>query len=189
MSSSPTCTCMSSPPLPVATACGSYPSSITDAQWMILARLLPAPGNTRGKGGRPEKHDRRRVLDALFYLVRGGLAWRQLPAEFPPWQTVYTVFTRWPTAGTWQAIHDAPAQPNHEPSSQTTSHVHHHPPVPARGHAYAERHQPATAHPAGSVRARLAAPLPNGPRADARTAHAGFPRRRRSPHLPRAALP
>jgi len=38
--------------------------------------LLPAPGNTAGHGGRPEKHPRRRMLDAIFYLVRGGLAWR-----------------------------------------------------------------------------------------------------------------
>jgi transposase len=66
-------------------ACGFYPSSsLTDAQWAIIEPLLPAPGNTAGRGGRPEKHPRRLVLDAIFYLVRGGIAWRQLPAEFPP---------------------------------------------------------------------------------------------------------
>ncbi|WP_370651755.1 IS5 family transposase [Frankia sp. Cj3] len=87
---------------------GFYPSStITDAQWRVLEPLLPAPGNRAGKGGRPEKHARRRVLDAIFYLVRGGLAWRQLPVEFPPWRTVYGLFVRWRTAGSWQAIHDA----------------------------------------------------------------------------------
>ena len=63
-------------------------------QWALLEPLLPAPGNTAGHGGRPEKHPRRWMLDANFYLVRGGLAWRQLPAEFPPAKTVYGLFCR-----------------------------------------------------------------------------------------------
>jgi transposase len=50
----------------------------------MLAPLLPAAGSTGGRGGRPEKWDRRLVLDAIFYLVRGGIAWRALPADFPP---------------------------------------------------------------------------------------------------------
>jgi transposase len=79
---------------------------MTDAQWALLAPLLPPPGNTAGRGGRPEKHDRRRVLDAIFYLVRGGLAWRQLPAEFPPATTVYGVFRRWAASGAWARLHD-----------------------------------------------------------------------------------
>lgn len=105
LSSSPNCACMSSTGR-LAPVCGVYPSSITDTQWLILHALLPPPGNRTSKGGRPEKHDRRRVLDAIFYLVRGGLAWRQLPAEFPPWQTVYAIFMRWQQAGVWQRIHD-----------------------------------------------------------------------------------
>ena len=52
-------------------------------QWALLEPLLPAPGNTAGHGGRPEKHPRRRMLDAIFYLVRGGLAWRQLQMRTP----------------------------------------------------------------------------------------------------------
>ena len=54
-----------------------YPPDVTDAQWALLEPLLPAPGNTAGHGGRPEKHDRRRrMLDAIFHLVprRAGLA-------------------------------------------------------------------------------------------------------------------
>lgn len=85
-----------------------YPaSSITDAQWVVLEPLLPPPGNTRGRGGRPEKHPRRRILDAIFYLVRGGIAWAALPREFPPHQTVYGIFGRWTRHGVWQQIHDA----------------------------------------------------------------------------------
>ena len=56
---------------------------------MIEPLLLPA--NT---GGRPEKHPRRTVVDAIFYVVRTGCSWRQRPAVFPPWQTVYWYFVR-----------------------------------------------------------------------------------------------
>lgn len=85
-----------------------YPaSSITDAQWAVLEQLLPPPGNTGGRGGQAEKHSRRLVLDAIFYLVRGGIAWAALPHEFPPHQTIYGLFARWTRHGGWQQIHDA----------------------------------------------------------------------------------
>ncbi|MCJ0907292.1 IS5 family transposase [Rhodococcus sp. ARC_M6] len=85
-----------------------YPSSsVTDAQWAILEPLLPPAGNTQGHGGRPEKHCRRVILDSIFYVVRGGIAWRQLPSEFPPSTTVWAIFARWVRAGVWQRIHDA----------------------------------------------------------------------------------
>ncbi len=82
-----------------ATPCGCgchtrtrrYGSDTTDAQWAILAPMLPAPGLT----GRPEKHYRRTILDAIFYLVDNGVRWRDLPADFPPWQTVYGFLARW----------------------------------------------------------------------------------------------
>jgi transposase len=91
-----------------APRCPFYPSSsVDDAQWAVLEPLLPLPGNAAGKGGRPEKHPRRVVLDAIFYLVRGGIAWRQLPSDFPPAKTVYDVFRRWALAGVWQRVHDA----------------------------------------------------------------------------------
>jgi transposase len=112
MSVSPVCSCLSCPTHHGAgshrQACGFYPSSsLTDDQWALLEPLLPPPGNTAGRGGRPEKHDRRRVLDAIFYLVRGGIAWRALPTEFPPATTVYGIFRRWTAAGVWARLHDA----------------------------------------------------------------------------------
>jgi transposase len=112
MSVSPVCSCLSCPThTPAAgrpSACGFYPSSsMTDAQWALVETLLPPPGNTAGRGGRPEKHPRRRVLDAIFYVVRGGIAWAALPAEFPPAKTVYGVFRRWVRAGAWTRVHDA----------------------------------------------------------------------------------
>jgi transposase len=84
-----------------------YSSSVTDAEWAVLEPLLPAPGSTAGRGGRPEKHCRRVIVDAILYIVRGGIAWRQLPVEFPPAGTVYAVFARWARGGAWQRILDA----------------------------------------------------------------------------------
>ena len=68
----------------------SCSSSLTDTQWALIRPMLPAPK----KRGRPPT-DRRRVLDAILYVLRGGIQWRLMPAEFPPWQTVYHVFRQW----------------------------------------------------------------------------------------------
>jgi transposase len=77
-----------------------YPSDTTDEQWALIEPLLPQV-NT---GGRPEKHARREIVDAILYLVRGGCAWRQLPVDFPPWQTVYWYFVRWEQAKVTERI-------------------------------------------------------------------------------------
>jgi transposase len=68
-----------------------YPSDLTGEQWKLIEPLLPAVN----RGGRPEKHPRRAIVDAILYVVRSGCSWRQLPADFPPWQTVYWYFVRW----------------------------------------------------------------------------------------------
>jgi transposase len=106
------CSCVSCPAHPASdrkpVSCGFYPSSsTTDLQWALIEPLLPTPGNTRGRGGRPEKHPRRVVLDAIFYVVRGGIAWAALPVGFPPFKTVYGLFRRWAAAGVWTRVHDA----------------------------------------------------------------------------------
>ena len=108
MPSSPISPCPSCPPHAAGGhGCAVYSSSVTDAEWAILEPLLPAPGGTAGRGGRPEKHCRRVIVDAILYIVRGGIAWRQLPVEFPPAATVYAVFARWARSGAWQRILDA----------------------------------------------------------------------------------
>ncbi len=89
MSVSLACQCLSCPAhggsVTTPSPCPLYPSSsMTDAQWAVLQPLLPPPGDTTGKGGRPEKHPRRVILDAIFYLARGGIAWRQMPADSRP---------------------------------------------------------------------------------------------------------
>jgi transposase len=83
-----------------------YPSDTTDQEWAMLEPLLPPPACTQSCGGRPEAHPRREVIDAIRYLVHNGCVWRALPADFPPWRTVYGCFARWTADGTLDRVHD-----------------------------------------------------------------------------------
>ena len=83
-----------------------YPSDTTEAQWALLDPLLPDPAWLTGQGGRPERHCRRQVVDAIFYLVDNSTKWRALPADFPPWSTVYNHFATWEKAGLTQQVLD-----------------------------------------------------------------------------------
>src|SRR6266540_5875506 len=82
----------------------SYPSSMTDQEWAIIQPLLDPPA--RPHGGRPPKHSLRLIVDAIRYLVRSGGAWRLLPGDFPPWQTVYWWFAKWASDHTLDHLHD-----------------------------------------------------------------------------------
>ena len=84
-----------------------YPSDVTDAQWAELDPLLPDPACLAGRGGRWEKHCRRLIVDAIGYVVDNGIKWRALPADFPPWQTVYKRFAAWEKVGASQRLLDA----------------------------------------------------------------------------------
>ena len=75
-----------------------YPSDLTDAQWQIIAPLLP-PAKS---GGRPRTVDLREVINGIFYLNRSGCAWRMLPHEFPPWGTVHYYARQWRLDGVWE---------------------------------------------------------------------------------------
>lgn len=76
----------------------AYPTDVTDAEWAVLAPLIPAPK----PGGRPRLHERRELVNAMRYVLRGGIAWRALPHDLPPWQTVYHYFRLWRIDGTWE---------------------------------------------------------------------------------------
>ena len=65
--------------------------------------LIPGPA----KLGRPPRYGKRAILNAIFYVVRGGCAWRMLPTEMPPWRIVYHYFMRWRQDGRWLLMHDA----------------------------------------------------------------------------------
>jgi putative transposase len=78
-----------------------YPSDLHDDEWALLAPLIP-PAKP---GGRPRSVNIRRVLNGLFYILRTGCAWRYLPREYGPWQTVYYYFRQWRLDGTWAHMH------------------------------------------------------------------------------------
>lgn len=72
---------------------------LTDEQWELIADLFPAPKRT----GRPPR-DRRQVVDGILWILRTGSPWRDLPAEFGPWGTVWDLFDTWNEDGTLEAI-------------------------------------------------------------------------------------
>ena len=80
----------------------AYSSNLTQAQWELLESLIP-PAKP---GGRPRKVEIWAVLNAIFYVLTQGCTWRNLPADFPSWQTVYTYFRNWRKDKTWLKIHD-----------------------------------------------------------------------------------
>jgi putative transposase len=77
-----------------------YPSDLTDAEWQILGPLLPPPSET----GRHRSWPMREMMNAIFFVLRGGCPWRMLPAHFPPHQTVYRWFTRFRDDRTWDRL-------------------------------------------------------------------------------------
>jgi putative transposase len=81
----------------------TYPTDLSDAEWECIEPHLPTPK----ADGQPRIHPLRELLDAIFYIVRSGCAWRLLPHEFPPWKTVHHYFRTWRIDGTWRKLHAA----------------------------------------------------------------------------------
>ena len=81
----------------------AYLTDLSDAEWECIEGLLPTPENE----GRPRLHSLREILNAIFYVVRSGCAWRLLPHDFPPWKTVYHYFRLWRVDRTWERMHAA----------------------------------------------------------------------------------
>ena len=80
-----------------------YPSDLTDAQWELIAELLPSAKAT----GRPREVNLREVINTILYLNRTGCQWDMLPHDLLPKSTVYDYFATWRDEGTWQKIVDA----------------------------------------------------------------------------------
>ena len=79
-----------------------YPSDLSDQEWALIADLMePNPS-----GGRPPKHARRDILDAIFYVAKTGCQWRYIPKNLPPWNAVYMQFLRWRDNGKIEQIYD-----------------------------------------------------------------------------------
>ena len=81
----------------------SYPSSLTDPEWEIVRSIIPET-HMAGRG-RPCTHSKREILDAILYIVRGGVPWRMVPNDLPHWKTVYHYFRLWAKLGHWERIH------------------------------------------------------------------------------------
>jgi putative transposase len=77
-----------------------YSTDLTKAQWKVIKPLLP-----KEEKGRPPRVDRKRIVNALCFVVVTGLQWRLLPKSFPAWQTVYYHFRRWSQKGEWRRLH------------------------------------------------------------------------------------
>jgi transposase len=75
---------------------------LTDEQWALLETML-SPACARGR----PRSDLRRMLNAIFWLLRTGAPWRDLPERYGPWQTVYEWFHRWRADGTWDRMLEA----------------------------------------------------------------------------------
>jgi transposase len=79
-----------------------YSSDLTDAQWMAIKDVVPAPK----PGGRPAKYSRREVLNAMLYLRHNGCIWRALPNDLPPWNLVFWYHMNWRHSGLLDLIND-----------------------------------------------------------------------------------
>src|SRR5258708_38760131 len=77
------------------------PTALSDKEWALLEPLVPAVKS----GGRPARWERREIANAIFYVARSGCTWRQLPHDFPPWQTVFYSFRTWRRDVTLEALH------------------------------------------------------------------------------------
>ncbi len=76
-----------------------YATDVTDAQWSILLNLLQRP-----RVGRPLALSLRQIVNAIFYVLRTGCQWRNLPNDFPNYNSVYYHFRKWSQDGTWQMV-------------------------------------------------------------------------------------
>jgi transposase len=77
-----------------------YPSDVKDEEWDFVAPYLTLMTEEAPQRG----HDLREVFNGMRYVVRGGLAWRMIPNDLPPWSTVYQQSQRWIAAGVFEAM-------------------------------------------------------------------------------------
>lgn len=73
---------------------------LTDVQWAVLERLLPAPK----RSGRPSLWTRRQLIDGIRWRIRVGAPWRDIPRQYGSWSAVYALFRRWQRNGTWKRM-------------------------------------------------------------------------------------
>ena len=74
---------------------------LTDFEWSVIEPLLPM--DRRG----PKPKNNRQIINGMFYVLRAGSPWRDLPERYGPYTTVYNRFNRWRKAGIWDRLMDA----------------------------------------------------------------------------------
>ncbi|MCB0832834.1 MAG: IS5 family transposase [Bacteroidetes bacterium] len=74
---------------------------LSDEEWAVIEPLLPQVG--RG----PKRKEDRKILNGIFYILRTGAPWRDLPERYGPYTTVYNRYNRWGERGVWKGIFDA----------------------------------------------------------------------------------
>ncbi|WP_327160391.1 IS5 family transposase [Streptomyces zaomyceticus] len=79
---------------------------MSDAEWTIVRDAMPVPAWLEGRGGQSGATATGKLVDAVRYLVAGGIAWRAVPADFPAWDRVYAFFRRWRDRGLVDEFHD-----------------------------------------------------------------------------------
>src|SRR5262245_19109659 len=82
---------------------------LTDAQWVLLDRLIPEPQRRKDGRGCPWR-DLREVLDGILFILRTGCAWADLPKRYPPYQTCHRRFQQWVCSGILRGVLDAVAE-------------------------------------------------------------------------------
>src|SRR4051794_2898813 len=80
-----------------------YPTDLKDEEWALIAGLF----TKSKKRGKKPNNDMRRIVDGCFYLLRGGIAWRMMPHDLPPWKEVYYYLDKWRKNGKWERINQA----------------------------------------------------------------------------------
>lgn len=79
-----------------------YPSDLTDGDWALIEKYF----ERTNKRGAVSEHDKRAIVNAILYVTRGGIQWRMMPSDFPPWGTVYDHYRNWCMRGVWQKVLD-----------------------------------------------------------------------------------
>ena len=80
-----------------------YPSDLTDAEWALVERFIPAAK----RGGNKRTVNLREVANGLMYILSTGCQWRAIPKDLPPRSTLYDYFDLWSWDGTLDRIHQA----------------------------------------------------------------------------------
>lgn len=83
-----------------------YQSDLSNEEWALIEHHFK-PEDPRGRAC---KHSKKLIVDAILYVVKGGITWRMLPNDFPAWKTVYDHFSRWNRRGVWTTALDALTQ-------------------------------------------------------------------------------